>query len=144
MNVPMFSDAVLKIGRQMLRSDSSQDWKYKLSDDWDGMELKEKLDSLCQKVQIKEHVHPGAKTTDLVRDITDVLNGTNQDKFHGQNIIFMSIFNDVDGQRKMSEEIAHGRAGAPVQIANRFPLEQRCFCGPIQERTWCTLDHGSN
>ena len=52
MNVPMFSDAVLKIGRQMLRSDSSQDWKYKLSDDWDGMELKEKFDSLCQKVQI--------------------------------------------------------------------------------------------
>ena len=144
MNVPVFSDAILKIGRQMIKSDSFKDWKYKLQDDWDGLELKEKVGPLCQKVRIIRHVHPGAKTTDLVRDITDVLNGTNPDKFHGHDIIFMSMSMTWNGQRKMSEEIAQCRAGADVQFANRFPLEHRCFCGPIQERTWCTLDYGSN
>ena len=49
-----------------------------------------------------------------------------------------------NGQGKMFEEIARCRAGAIVQIANRFPLEHGCFCGPIQERTCCTLDRGSN
>ena len=46
------------------------------------------------------HVHPGAKTTDLVRHITDVLNGTNPEKFHGQDIIFMSMFNDAEWTKK--------------------------------------------
>ena len=100
MSVPMFSDAVLKIGRQMLRSDPCEDWKYKLSDHWDGIELKEKFDSLCQKVRMIWHVYPGAKTTDLVRDITDVLNDTNPDKFYGEDIIFMSMFNDVEWTKK--------------------------------------------
>ena len=49
-----------------------------------------------------------------------------------------------NGQRKMSGEIAWCGAGARVQIANQSPLEHWCFCGPIEERIWCTLDCESN
>ena len=94
MKVHVFSDSTLCVG--VSNPDPSNNWATKNTD----------LSKPSIWLHFICHVQPGALTLDIEKRIQRYLNGQNPESFD-EGIIFMSIFNDIEGTKNNTKTCLH-------------------------------------
>ena len=140
--VYVFSDSVLCLGKVLQHPDSNEAWKNRIAGvkaeksyrDYDGID--------GEPTEFEWNIFPGFTTLQLCGKINDLLSdlGETPETFTGR-ILFMSMFNDISCDRKGNKEECLANARVVKVLAKKFGIGQWSFIGPGSEKKWYSAEN---
>ena len=133
--VHVFSDSVLCLGRILQHPDSNEAWKNRIAGIQSGRSCREYDGINGESTEFEWNIFPGFTTLQLSGKINDLLSdlGQTPETFTGR-ILFMSMFNDISGDRKGNKDECLANAGVVKVLSRKFGIGQWSFIGPCSEK----------
>ena len=133
----VFSDSVLCLGKQHGPEDAIRRWSDQVSTLKMCPTFRELQGLDGDPIDFEWKIFPGAKAFDILHKFQADLQGKNirPEKF-SDRIIFMSMFNDIELERKDNEDSCALTSRKIKEYASKFNDGHWAFLGPGEESKW--------
>ena len=142
LEVHVFSDSVLCLGRILQHPDSNEAWKNRIAGVKSVRSYRDYDAVHGEPTEFEWNIFPGFTTLQLCGKINDLLSdlGQTPETFTGR-ILLMSMFNDFSCVRKGNKDECLANAGVVKVLARRFDVGQWSFIGPGFEKKWYSAEN---
>ena len=140
--VYVFSDFVLCFGRVLQHPESNEAWKNRVAGIRSEKSYRDYDAINGESTEFEWNIFQGFTTLQLCDKINDLLSNLGQTPatFTGK-ILFMSMFNDISGDRKDNKDECLRNAESVKVFARRFGIGQWSFIGAGSEKKWYSSEN---